>query len=67
MSIDEYCRQHIDGYDERVSSALWAIDRMRCPLQIADSSLYEEMERCIEDWADGRVVDMTAEDVLFNS
>lgn len=50
--IVAYCRKNIDDYDLRVGVALGIMERMRCPLEHADPSLYDEMERCAGEWAE---------------
>ena len=59
--IADYCRRHIEDYDERVSIALTRIDHMRCPLWNADPNLAYEIERCACDWAEDNKVEL-AED-----
>ncbi len=50
--IAAYCRSRIEDYDLRVKLALNVMDRMRCPLQVADYLLYTEIYNCACDWAD---------------
>ena len=50
--IAEYCRQNIEDYDVRVQLALGIMDRMRCPLSMADASLYDQIEQYAEEWAE---------------
>lgn len=72
-SIDAYCAKHIRNYEERVSLALDRIGEWRCPLYMADSSLYDEMNDAIYDWCDdneipyGTELEIDPEDVLFNA
>ena len=50
--IAEYCRQNIEDYDLRVQVALGLMDRMRCPLSMADASLYDQIEQYAGEWAE---------------
>ena len=62
-TIESYCREHIEDYEERVSHALRKIDRCRCPLSMADPELECDIENCIEEWwEDNRPA---TEDILF--
>ena len=51
-AIADYCEAQIEDYELRVQIALGLMDRMRCPLRMADASLYDEMERCACEWAE---------------
>lgn len=70
-SIDAYCKDHIRHYEERVSIALDIIGMDRCPLYVADSRLYDEMNEAILEWCDenqipyGEEEDIDPEEVLF--
>lgn len=72
-SIDAYCKDHIHRYDDRVSIALDIISMDRCPLYMADSRLYDEMNEAILDWCDeneipyGEEEEIDPEDVIFNA
>lgn len=50
--IAAYCAAHIEDYEIRVHLAIKQMDRMRCPLSMADERLYNEMYNCAEEWAD---------------
>ena len=69
--IAAYCREQIEDYDLRVKLALNVMDRMRCPLQMADDLLYTEIYNCACDWADdnGYSVDffdgIDVEEIIF--
>lgn len=47
--LDELCRRSIEDYDEKVSIAWGYMDRMRCPLSMAFSELYDEIIEVLED------------------
>jgi hypothetical protein len=50
--IAAYVAEHIEDYEMKVHIALNRIDRMRCPLSMADPILYDEIEDAIKDWCD---------------
>lgn len=65
-----YCEKNIEDYELRAQLALKAIDRMRCPLSMADPNLFSEIESQIEDWCldtdrDFYEMDIDPEDILF--
>ena len=72
-SIDAYCKDHIRSYELKVSLALEIIGENRCPLYMADSRLYDEMNEAILDWCDeneipyGEEEEIDPEDVIFNA
>lgn len=45
-----YVRNHVVFYEERLSVALGWMALDRCPLRMADSSLYDEIVDAIEEW-----------------
>lgn len=44
------CKEQIPFYEEKSMIALDYIDRMRCPLDFADETLYNEIQEIIEDY-----------------
>lgn len=50
--IAAYVRNHVEFYEERLSLALGWMERDRCPLRMADDSLYDEIVDAIEEWFD---------------
>jgi len=66
-----YCRRNIEDFEVRVQLALKRIDRMRCPLSMADEYLHDEIWDCIEEWCDDNGYsidffdDLDAEDVIW--
>lgn len=50
--IARYCAENIEDYELRVKVAFGYIDRMRCPLSMADPRLYDEMYDLICEWAE---------------
>lgn len=61
--IVDYCASNILEWEERVAIALAKIDRWRCPLQQADTSLYNDILNAIEDCATDYEVDVDDIDV----
>lgn len=47
--LDKLCRESIEDYDEKVSIAWGYMERMRCPLSMAFSELYDEIVSVLED------------------
>ena len=48
--IAAYVRNHVEFYEERLSLALGWMERSRCPLRMADDSLYNEIVDAIDEW-----------------
>lgn len=46
----QYVIDNIDDFGKRYQKALTKIDRMRCPLRMADSNLYDEICDQVSDW-----------------
>lgn len=46
----DYCREHIDDFYAKERIALTNIDKMRCDLQSAFPSFYNEMSDAIGEW-----------------
>lgn len=53
-----FVRNNIEDYEERLQLALKRMDRMRCPLRMADDGLYGEIESAIEDWCEDNDYDV---------
>lgn len=49
-------RNNVEDYEERLQLALKRMDRMRCPLSMADRSLYDEIVDAISEWCDDNEV-----------
>lgn len=49
--VAAYCAAHIEDYELRAQLALKTMDRMRCPLSMADSALCSEIRDRACDWA----------------
>ena len=67
--IFDYCKETIDNFDIRLRIALDTIDRMRCPLSMADSRLCNEIEEAIEEYCEENDWDadcISAEDVIWS-
>lgn len=50
--IAAYVRNNVEFFEERLQLALNKMERMRCPLRMADDSLYDEIVDAIEEWFD---------------
>lgn len=48
--IGNYLREQIEDFDVRVNLALYTMNMKRCPLEYADSKLYDECYDKIEEW-----------------
>lgn len=70
-SVAAYCAANIEDYELRVQLALNVMDRMRCPLWMADERLDNEIRDCIEEWCDDNEVsidffdDIDTEEIIF--
>lgn len=53
-----YVRNNIEDYEERLQLALKRMDLMRCPLRMADGSLYDEIVDAISEWCDDNEVSL---------
>ena len=63
-----YCKEHIYRFDDKESLALDEIDQWRCPLDMADESLYNEMMDAIGDYCEDHDLnpdDYDVEDVFW--
>ena len=66
--IADYCNENILNFEERVQMALNKIDFLRAPLQLVDSSLYNDIQDAICDCAmdyEFDADDIEAEDVIW--
>ena len=68
--IENLCKSRIEDYESRLSHAYKVIDRMRCPLQFADSYLYDEIievfdEYCFDNDIDAETLDFDPEEMIF--
>lgn len=48
--IAAYVRNNVEFFEERLQLALNKMERMRCPLRMADDALYSEICDAIGDW-----------------
>ena len=46
----DYCAEHIDKFEERAQAARAVMDSRRCSLSAADSSLFAEVCRAMDDF-----------------
>lgn len=58
-----YCAIMIPHFQMKECIALERIDINRCPLQMADSSLYNEMQDCIDDYCLDNDIDQEEEEI----
>ena len=66
--IADYCNENILNFEERVQMALNKIDFLRAPLQLVDSSLYNDIQDAICDCAmdyEFDADDIDAEEVIW--
>lgn len=47
--IEEYLKERIDLYEERLAIAYHKMDKYRCPLNHADESLCNDIEDALDD------------------
>lgn len=50
-------RNNVEFYEDRLQLALNKMDRMRCPMRMADDGLYDEMCDAVEDWCEDNDID----------
>lgn len=48
--VVQYVIDHVEGFENRYQRALSVIGRDRCPLRMADWTLYRDIENAIWDW-----------------
>lgn len=53
-----YVRNNIEDYETRLQLAFKRMERMRCPLRMADDSLYDEIVDAVTDWCDDNDVSL---------
>lgn len=64
-----YCKSNVREYDERLSLAVGKMEYLRAPLEVVDSSLYDDIQNAIEDYAGDNELDATCidvEEVIWN-
>ena len=54
--VAAYVRNNVEFFEERLQLALNKMDRMRCPLHMADEELYNDIVNAIEEWCDDNEV-----------
>lgn len=54
--IAAYVRNNVEFFEERLQLAFNKMDRLRCPLQMADEELYNDIINAIEEWCDDNEV-----------
>ena len=59
----QYIIANVDDFDSRYEHALFIIDQHRCPLQVADCSLYQEISDNMDDWCDDNGCDAEGYDI----
>ena len=60
--VAAYVRNNVEFFEERLQLALNKMDRMRCPLQMADEELYNDIINAIEEWCWDNDVDCSEVD-----
>lgn len=56
--IAAFVRNNIEDFEVRLQLALKRMDRMRCPLSMADGMLYDEIVDAVEEWCDDNEVSL---------
>ena len=56
--VAAFVRHNIEDFEVRLQLALKRMDRMRCPLSMADGMLYDEIVDAIEEWCDDNEVSL---------
>lgn len=56
--IAAFVRNNIEDFEERLQLALKRMDRMRCPLRMADGILYDEIVDSIDEWCNDNEVSL---------
>lgn len=51
-------RNNVEDFEVRLQLALKRMDRMRCPLSMADGMLYDEIIDAVEEWCDDNEVSL---------
>lgn len=59
----QYIIDNIDRFGKRYQMAITKIDRMRCPLRVADPQLYSELIDRAEEWCDDNDKDVEDYDI----
>lgn len=56
MAIAAYVRNNVEFYEERIQLALSTMDIMRCPLEVANHALFDDISDTIEEWCEDNEV-----------
>lgn len=56
--VAAFVRNNVEDFEVRLQLALKRMDRMRCPLSMADGMLYDEIVDAIEEWCDDNEVSL---------
>lgn len=48
--VAAFVRNNVEDFEVRLQLALKRMDRMRCPLSMADGMLYDEICDSVEEW-----------------
>lgn len=65
--IAAYVRNNVEDYEKYLQLALKRMDKMRCPLRMADSALFDAISDAIDEWCDDNEVnneDWDYEDII---
>ena len=55
--IAAYVRDNVEFYEERIQLALSMMGVMRCPLEVANHALFDDISDTIEEWCEDNGVD----------
>lgn len=56
--VAAFVRNNVEDFEVRLQLALKRMDRMRCPLSMADGMLYDEIIDAVEEWCDDNEVSL---------
>lgn len=56
MAIAAYVRNNVEFYEERIQLALSTMGIMRCPLEVANHALFDDISDTIEEWCEDNEV-----------
>ena len=63
MAIAAYVRNNVEFYEERIQLALSTMDIMRCPLEVANHALFDDISDTIEEWCEDNEEDFDSLDL----
>lgn len=61
--IAAYVRNNVEFYEERIQLALSTMDIMRCPLEVANHALFDDISDTIKEWCEDNKVNFKSLDL----